>query len=64
MPKYKVTLTMKETYDLYVEAENEDEALDIARDTDVYEYEQVGVQTVDEDIVEVKAVTDEDNING
>ena len=64
MPKYKVTLTMKETYDLYVEAENEDEALDIARDTDVDEYEQVGVQTVDEDIVEVEAVTDEDNING
>jgi hypothetical protein len=55
---------MKETYDLYVEAENEDEALDIARDTDVDEYEQVGVQTVDEDIVEVEAVTDEDNING
>jgi hypothetical protein len=64
MPKYKITLTMKETYDLYVEAENEDVALDIARDTDVDEYEQVGVQTVDEDIVEVEAVTDKDNING
>jgi hypothetical protein len=55
---------MKETYDLYVEAKNENEALDIARDTDIDEYDCTGSITIDEEITKVKAVTSEDNING
>lgn len=55
MPKYLVTLTMKETYTLEVEANTEDEALELARYEDLDEYEETGSVTLDETIEELSA---------
>ena len=53
MPKYLRTLIMQETYELIVEAKDEETADQIARDTDLADYENVYGQTVFEDIEEV-----------
>jgi len=64
MPKYKVSLTIREEYELYVDAENEEAAQEIAREADIDEYEPMGYVTLSEEITEVQPVTSEDNING
>ena len=53
MPIYKITLTMHETYELIVEAEDEDVAMQGARDTDMSEYKETGSITYDETIEEI-----------
>lgn len=62
MPKYLITLTMHETYELLVEAENEEVAMQGARDTDISTYHshrlytQTGVITYDETIEEAEVL--------
>lgn len=53
MPKYLHTLIMQEVYELIVEAEDEETAYQIARDTDLADYKNVYGQTVMEDIEEI-----------
>jgi len=52
MPKYLITLVMREVYELIVEAKDEETADQIAGDTDLAEYKQIGMQTVDQTIEE------------
>ena len=56
MPKYLITLTMHETYELLVEAENEEVAMQGVLDTDISEYTETGVITYDETIEEVEVL--------
>lgn len=42
MPKYLFTLTMEETYELIVEADDEDMAWEIAESTDLDEMTETG----------------------
>jgi hypothetical protein len=44
---------MQEVYELVIEAEDEETAEQIASDTDLDEYTQIGGQTVDDTIEEV-----------
>ena len=53
MPKYLSTIVMQEVYELIIEAQDEETAEQIARDTDLDEYTEIGGQTVDETIEEV-----------
>lgn len=53
MPKYLITLVMQEVYELIVEAKDEETADQIASDTDLEEYKQIGMQTVDQTIEEI-----------
>jgi hypothetical protein len=53
MPKYLVTLTLKEKYTLEVEADTEEKAVEYARDLDIDEYTETGITTIDETIEEI-----------
>lgn len=46
MPEYIITLNLLETYELVVEADNRDEAMQIADGTDIEEWAGSGEQTV------------------
>jgi len=43
---------MQEVYELIVEAKDKETADQIASDTDIEDYEQIGIQTVDQTIEE------------
>lgn len=47
MNNYKVTLFLTEKYELIVEAENADQAYDIANDMDIVEFTETGITTQD-----------------
>ena len=47
MNKYKVELYLNEKYELIVEAENADQAYDIASDMDIIEFTETGITTQD-----------------
>jgi len=53
MPKYLSRVVMQEVYELIIEAEDEETADQIASDTDLDEYAEIGGQTVDATIEEI-----------
>ena len=53
MPKYLSRVVMQEVYELVIEAEDEETADQIASDTDLDEYAEIGGQTVDATIEEI-----------
>ena len=53
MNKYKVSLTIKEDYELIVEAATKELAHQIARDTDIDEYNPLGYITLSDEIEEI-----------
>ena len=53
MPKYLSRVVLQEVYELVIEAEDEETAEEIAADTDLDEYTEVGGQTVDATVEEI-----------
>ena len=53
MGKYLITMVMKETYTLEVDADTEDKAFEISREIDLAEWDETGSITIDENIEEV-----------
>jgi hypothetical protein len=53
MGKYLITMVMKETYTLEVDAETEDKAFEFSREIDLAEWNETGSITIDETIEEV-----------
>ena len=62
MAKYKVTLEMKETYVLFVEARSEDAAIALAGDTDLGNWNSISLLTQSVNATEIAPVTEEGNI--
>lgn len=62
MAKFKVTLEMKETYVLYVEAGSDDAAIELANQVTLDSWESTDLSTQSVNAVEVTAITEEDNI--
>lgn len=62
MVKYKVTLEMKETYVIYVEAGSEDAAIELANQVTLDSWESTDLSTQSIDAAEIEPITEEDNI--
>lgn len=54
MNTYKVSLTIKEDYELIVQADSLELAHQIARDTDIDEYNPLGYITLSDEIEEIR----------
>jgi hypothetical protein len=54
MPKYKVTSTVADTYEIVVEAESQEVAYGLALDTDLDEWSYTGSLDLDNDIEEIE----------
>lgn len=52
--RYRIHMEMRESYVLYVDADNKDKAWDIGMNTDVSEWESVNMETLDYNVSEVK----------
>ena len=50
MPKYICKLALKEYYELEIEADSYEEAVDIANDTDISEFTETGIITEQMDV--------------
>jgi len=53
MPKYVCKLALKEYYELEIEADSYEEAVDIAGDTDISEFTETGITTEQMEVEEV-----------
>jgi len=62
MAKYKVTFTHKQTYELYVEAEDFNSAVKIGTHTKVDDYDMATQVVKEYDCSIVEPITEEDNI--
>jgi hypothetical protein len=54
MAKYRVTMVLKEFYELEIEADSYEEAVDMANDTDVGDFIETGIVTEQFEVEEIK----------
>jgi hypothetical protein len=54
MAKYKATMVLKEYYELEIEADSYEDAVDIANDTDVSDFIETNIVTEQFDVEEIE----------
>jgi hypothetical protein len=54
MSKYRVTLVLKEYYELEIEADSYEKAVDMASDTDISYFDETGIVTEQFDVEEIE----------
>lgn len=54
MAKYRVTMALREFYELEIEADSYEDAVDIAGDIDISEFNETGIVTEQFDVEEIE----------